>query len=573
MPIDLDCPSCGRVLRVDDKYAGRRGTCPACKKPLLIPEDNPVLEILPEDRRTYDNVILPSPQPAPPQPTPANTTEHSGGGEAWRDPRLVRLDKLREEEKAAKRPPWWNREFINLFGLALTPVWLLLIPLALAGGLVWYVTGPGQPAKVNYASPVFVVEVLSTGETQKAFGSGGNLSWGAMLGGGSSGGGIVTQYTGPTGTPQSNVFSVGGQDDLLVTKGDPSGDHVLIEIELQQKIINNLGLTSGYDSILKAGEFELRRLGEPAGSGTAGRLVTATFDQPIEIDLAGAQTSSPRALLPSSTTPDRLDEKIIPGVINGEAEYALGRTRGTVSFTASRSVGGYPAMKGLSGTGQLVTTHPDQDGPTVTADYQGGVLNVSWDAGSQAHWAVPKLVEKSRTSPWDRYTFSLLFPRPDDAGKYTLSFAGKDVATVKLGRAKQPSAPAPSPIASGRPGGPQAQSKNSNSPLTYFDVLRDAKSQAQGIVSANHMRQIGIGLQLYLDQNNGRFPETLLDLRTAMPQLEQLMENPRTGDRPGFIYEKPPPGVAPSRVPVLFESLGGQKDPDGAVLYGDGQIR
>lgn len=530
---------------------------------------------MPEDRRTYDNVILPIPAAAPPpKPSPrAEASAKHAGGEAWRDPRLARLDRLREEEDAAKRAPWWNRELINLFGLALTPVWLLLIPLALAGAGVWYTTGPGRPAQVNVASPVFVVEVLSTGETQRSTGGASHPALSAVLGGGSGGGGVVTQYTGPTGRPQSNVFSVGGQDDLFVTKGDPSGDFVLIEVALQQKIINNLGQTSGDDSVLKASAFELRRLGEPAGQGVAGRLVAASFDQPIELDLATAQTSNYRAMLPSSALPDRLDEQKIPGVVNGEAEYVLGRTRGTVSFTASRSAGGYPAAEGLSATGQLVTTHPDKDGPTVTADYQGGTLNMSWDAGSQAHWAVPRLVEKTQTSPWDRYTFSLLFPRPDDAGKYTLSFAGRDVATVNLGRAKQPSAPAPSPIASRRQGGPQASSKNSNSPLAYFDVLRDAKSQAQGIVSANHMRQIGIALQMYVDQNNGRFPENLLELRGVMPQIDQLMTNPRTGDRPGFIYEKPTPGVAPSRVPVLYESFGGQKDPGGAVMYGDGSIR
>lgn len=538
----------------------------------MIPEDSPTLELMPEDRRTYDNVIIPSPKPPAPKPVIEEAPEKSGA-EAWRDPRLVRLDRLREEEESANRPPWWNREFISLFGLKLTPVWLLLIPLMLAGVGFWYARGPGQVAQVNFASPVFVVEVLDTGETQKPFGNAaGNMTWGGALGGG-GGNGVVTQYAGPTGKPQSNVFSVGGRDELLVTQADPSGDFVLLEVALQQKVINNLGQTSGYDSILKEGEFELRRFGEPAGSGVTGRLVSATFDQPIDIDLAGAQTSNYRALLPASTKPDRLDEDKIPGVVNGEAEYALGRTTGTISFTASRSVQGYPAMKGLSATGKLVTTHADKDGPTVTADYQGGTLNVSWDAGAKAHWAVPKLVEKAKTSPWDRYTFSLLFPRPDDAGKYTLSFAGRDVATVKLGRAKQPSGPAPSPIASRRQGGPQAQSKNSNSPLAYFDVLRDAKSQAQGIVSANHMRQIGMGLQMYVDQNNGRFPESLLELRSVMPQLDQLMENPRTGDRPGFIYEKPAPGIAPSRTPVLFESLGGQKDPDGAVLYGDGSIR
>ncbi|MBB6428908.1 hypothetical protein [Algisphaera agarilytica] len=573
MPIDLDCPSCGRTLRVDDKYAGRRGTCPACKSPLLIPEDSPLLEILPEDRRTYDNVILPSPKPAPP---PAPKQDPAEEAEEWRDPRLVRLDRLREEEEAAKRPPWWNRPFLDLFGVKLTPLVMILIPLMLAGVGFWYARSAGQPAKVINASPVFVVEVLHTGDTLKPVGSSTakSLLGGGFQGMGASGGsGPVTPYTAPTGKTRTNVFSVGGRDQLVVTQADPDGDYVLLEIALQQKIINNLGQFSGYDSILKEGEFELRRISDPPGAGTTGRLVSATFDQPIDLDLAGANTSNYRALFPASAKPDRVTEDKIPGVVNGEAEYALSRTQGTISFTASRSVQGYPAMKGLNATGKLVTTHADKDGPTVTADYQGGTLNVSWDPGAQAHWTVPKMVEKTRTSPWDRYTFSLLFPRPDTAGKYKLSFAGKDVATVKLGRAKQPSAPAPSPIASQRPGGPQAASKQSSSPLAYFDVLRDAKSQANGLVSANNMRQIGIALQTYMDQNNGRFPDTLLQLREVFPQLDQVMENPRTGDRPGFIYEKPPPGSAPSRTPVLYESLNGQKDPDGAVLYGDGSIR
>ncbi|MEM9418830.1 MAG: hypothetical protein AAGA25_07260 [Planctomycetota bacterium] len=571
MPIDLDCPSCGRTLRVDDKYAGRRATCPACKSPILIPEDSPVLEILPEDRRTYDNVIIPSPKPATPPPDPQDPADEA---KEWRDPRLVRLDRLREEEEAAKRPPWWNRPFLDLFGIKLTPVVLLLIPLMLAGVGFWYSRSAGQGAKVNFASPVFVVEVLHSGDTLKPIGSStvkSVLSGGLLSGGG--GGGPVTPYVAPTGNTRSNVFSVGGQDQLVVTQADPDGDYVLLEIALQQKIINNLGQTSGYDTILKEGEFELRRVGDAPGSGTTGRLVSATFDQPIDLDLAGANTSNYRALFPASSKPDRVTEDKIPGVVNGEAEYALGRTQGKLNYTASRPVQGYPAMKGLTATGTLVTTHADRDGPTVTADYQGAILNVSWDTGARAHWTVPKMVEKARNSPWDRYTFSLLFPRPDTAGKYTLSFAGRDVATVKLNRAKQPSAPAPSPIASQRPGGPQAASKQSSSPLAYFDVLRDAKSQAQVLVSANNMRQIGIALQTYVDQNNGRFPDNLLELRSVFPQLDQVMENPRTGDRPGFIYEKPPPGSAPGRTPVLYESLNGQKDPDGAVLYGDGSIR
>ena len=148
-----------------------------------------------------------------------------------------------------------------------------------------------------------------------------------------------------------------------------------------------------------------------------------------------------------------------------------------------------------------------------------------------------------------------------------------DLGQVKVGRAKSPSAPAPSPIASNRSGGPQAASKSASGPLAYFDVLRDAKSQAQGIVSANNMRQIGFGMQLYLNDHNGRFPESLLELRAYLPNIDQLMVNPRTKESPGFIYEQPQPGSPPATTPVLYEALQGQKDPTGAVLYADGSIR
>ncbi|MEL7089332.1 MAG: hypothetical protein AAGL98_12980, partial [Planctomycetota bacterium] len=311
------------------------------------------------------------------------------------------------------------------------------------------------------------------------------------------------------------------------------------------------------------------------GRGAAGRLITSRFDQPVDIDLMGAQTTRYEALLPpaASTPPDRLDTEKMPAALTGEAEYGLGPTRGTVSFAAGRGSNGVPAPKGLTATGQLTMTHPQAPGLRVDADYQGAFLTVGWNAGAQGQWSESRIVEKTKTSPFERYDFALLFPRPQDGGKYTLSFAGRDIGTVKLSRAKQPNAPTPSPIASNRPGGPQPASKNANSPLAYFDILRDAKGRANGIVSANNMRQIGLGLQFYLNDHNGRFPESLIELRDYLPNIDQLMVNPRTGEHPGFIYEKPPPGANPAATPVLFEALGGQKDPTGAVLYGDGGIR
>lgn len=37
MPIRFSCPSCQRVLRVDDQFAGKRSKCPGCSNPLTVP--------------------------------------------------------------------------------------------------------------------------------------------------------------------------------------------------------------------------------------------------------------------------------------------------------------------------------------------------------------------------------------------------------------------------------------------------------------------------------------------------------------------------------------------------------
>ncbi len=580
MPLTFDCPSCSRTIRVAEKFAGRRAKCPGCAAPLTVPQPEPQLEILPDDPGTYEIDIEPPAEPAPTRlrsldERPAAVRERDEDepdtrGEGWL------AAKLREKQREPMAVPWYRREFISLFGLGITPLWLLLIPLALAGFGLWYATGPGKAAHLT-AAPVHVVEVLDKAEIQEPTGRGAALHK-LPLGGvwpdpGSSPSPAGAPLPGVTATGHEHyTLSVGGNENLVVTKPDADGDHVLIYVELKQGTLNNLGQLQKYDTVFREDAFKLRR-SRDTGDGVAGRIVTADFDGQVNLTLAGAQTNSIRAMLPPESTakPDRNDEERQPGAITGEVEYALGNVKGTVSYYTARSTTDFTAPPGITGDGELIITHPD-GGPRVEADYRGHTLEVTWDAGSTGHWTRNKVVQDTHPSPWHRHRFALLFPRPADAGSYTLTLAGRDIGTVKLDRMKQPSAPAPSPIAARRPGGPAPASKSASGPLAYFDVLRDARSQAQGIVSANNMRQIGLALQSYLNDHRGRFPETLLDLRDYVP-IEALMTNPRTGENPGFIYEPPPPGAPPATTPVLFEALGGMKDLTGAILYADGSIR
>ncbi len=64
MPIQVTCPSCLKRFQVSDKFAGKSGPCPNCKKPIKIPEKNEEVVIhAPEDDapkdRTGKSVLKP----------------------------------------------------------------------------------------------------------------------------------------------------------------------------------------------------------------------------------------------------------------------------------------------------------------------------------------------------------------------------------------------------------------------------------------------------------------------------------------------------------------------------------
>ena len=595
LPITFPCPHCSRTLRVADSFAGRRGTCPACQSALQIPAGTESAD-RPEPEGAGPYELLEDPdagRPAALRPAPERGPGSSSAGS---DPRRASGDdgrsihdapadaELAARRRAAARPPrpepWWTRDLIVIAGVGITPRRLLVIPLVVLPLLVWWVTGPGRVIKVESAAPVHAVHLLNSVGVLPPPASGVAGIAGALAGGGGSSSWPTTfppaGSTAAVSSPGSPmVLTVDGTDDLIVTRPESDGEWVLVRVAIQQRLLNNLGLTSRGITELRGDEFTLRKSGLPTNSPDAvsARIAAAVFPGGVDVELMGSATSDYLRLLPpdAPTRADRFEVERLPGRFAGQAEYVLGNTKGSVAFSAGRASADAPASPGLSATGRLTIDAPD-NGPEVVADYRGAALRVDWDAESRGHYATDRYRVAERASPWSRHEFALLFPRPVDGGRFTLALSGRDLTSVKLSRTKQPSAPTPSPIASNRPGGPAPASKTSGSPLAYFDVIRDARGQAQGLVSANNMRQIGFALQSYLNDHRGQFPDSLLDLRGYAP-IEQLVQNPRTGENPGFIYEKPPAGANPGTTPVLFEAFNGQKDPNGAILYADGNIR
>jgi hypothetical protein len=68
MPIEIQCPACGKRLRAPDSQAGRAGRCPSCKTDFLIPaldERPPAIEASPPARGAASHPGAPATMPPP----------------------------------------------------------------------------------------------------------------------------------------------------------------------------------------------------------------------------------------------------------------------------------------------------------------------------------------------------------------------------------------------------------------------------------------------------------------------------------------------------------------------------
>ncbi len=565
MAIHFRC-KCGRKLKVDESMAGKQGQCPSCGRQLTVP-------------------LASETEQAPPQPQPQQTP--SGGmvactacGKPMMASAVVCTScgfhrvggtfvRTQQQEKEKKR-----RVLMQLMGVEVTPLRLVLVIVPLLAVVIWYLTGPARAVHILDQKTVTVVDLLHGGATREPY----SLYTGA----GDRSLGIKTapQQGGqpvPGAATVAQVYSVGSGDQLLVTIPDEAGDYILLEVALKQGVIRDRKQTSKYDSVFNEGQFRL----EPAsGAPLTGRLLYVRFDKDVDVDLGGADTSNYDKLLPP-IAPDDINVRDDSGVKSGTAVWNKAPLiSGQIKFTSFYSTGSMPAPKGLSATGKLTLNPPMGNGAAspgaIEMDYRGDSLHATWPADATGWWTKSRWTRLSRFEPWYRYKFGILFPRPAMGGKCVLVYCDQAIATIKV-----PDMPAPPQPVSHTPGlvapSPMKGLQHTNqpppsNPMTYLTLLAEARSKGRGIVSASNLNQIGIALQMYLEQYHGQWPTELNDLEKVMPGIRLVFDNPRTGENPGFIYEQPPPGSDPAQTPILWESLNGQKDPTGAILYADGHI-
>lgn len=117
-----------------------------------------------------------------------------------------------------------------------------------------------------------------------------------------------------------------------------------------------------------------------------------------------------------------------------------------------------------------------------------------------------------------------------------------------------------------------AQEPPASKPKGYFGALAQARRLARGTSTGSTMRQIGYAMTLYVEQHDGWFPDNLQQLQPYMPELEHLLAR-HTGM---FIYVKPMERLSQisdrATTPLLYESLNGEPNSNGPILYADGRI-
>jgi hypothetical protein len=559
LSIQFSC-QCGKQIKVADQFAGRQGKCPACGEVVTIPQ--------PEVSDDIDGDLLyealggnSEPEPvatamcsacAKPIPITAVLCSHCGYNSQTQAYAKAAQAGEAKEKKGSRAP------LMSIAGIELSWWKVALLVAVIVAIPVWYYTGPSRDLLLNDVQTVNVVEPILSGGTHAPY------SQVAMLSGFSRGAKKPKPKIDPATGKPDEVYSLGSGDRLIVTKPDERGDYLLLEVALQQDAILNMNRTNKYDSLIAGNDFKL----VPVGGGTPveGRLLDNPFQGNAEIDLSGANTSSYPALFPMK--PTQVDEDKQYGTINGKAYWSEPLAQGQIAFTSYYGYGEGQTPKGLRATGKLKLTNTS--GNAVDMDYAGGTLNIDWDNDSAGWWSKSQYKHTTRTSPWHRYHLRLLFKRPAAGGKFHLTYCDKTVATFWVDPTPASRTPGVSPMKKG--GSKNGGSSSVSNPLEYFDVLSGAMDQARGLASASNMRQIGFGLQLYLNQNGQVWPQRLNQLVKMDSNFKLVMVNPRTGADPGFIYVRPKPGADPATTAVLYEALNGKPDPNGAVLYADGHF-
>jgi len=617
--IELTCGECGKTLRVADKYAGRRASCPACRAPVDIPAKDDELEDLEElepldespaegsadDEGDADDsgysldedalgALAPSSAP-PPQPVtqaeqleaaglaaPAETKGKSHGSKPL--PGHEAKPELTDREKASRAAA--RRSLITKL------VMVVVVLGAIGGGAYWYMTTLGAMVQVVSSQSVRAVHALDGIDSNDP-----NQT-------------MSSQLLNPMAAMREGI-TMGGGDGLYVTRPDGGGDYQLVVLDIREGMMKSRNQWSGMNVQFRASEFEVVT---DTGQTVQPVMLRAQVGGPVEVSLD--KGSSPEPVLPAGYTPASADYES-----KGRNEKAAGTltfdgsngVTGEVTYRSLRAFNPSPGVSGVTVNGELSLRDPS--GLRLDYAYNGYAAEVDWPNDATGWISTDRYLLGSVTT-MEMHQTALLIPKPAGATRLTINLGGEKLLAISTTASTgPPTSPTPAKPRNNTPGNPvtnqvanatgsvtsgntnqgnasQASAGNnaggsnanpnasssgsqSTNPLGYFSALAQARENASGIESAKQMQQIGVAIEIYRQQNDDAFPETLDQLQGILNErgIEGLLTNPRKGEDDGYIYEPPGPDDDLADTPILWESRAGYKNLSGRVLYADGSVR
>lgn len=529
----------------------------------------------------------------------------NSGNSASTNALLARAAENQNKRGHANAPqPWFS-----LLGVDFTPVKsivLLVILTLLIGSSTYYFTGPGKGVRIFEAQPVAAFVALDTLARHDVKGMAG-ISLGQM-------------GAKPPVSPLGSAFAeerygMGGPDRLIFTRPDPNGNYLLVHVKISQRVVAEEQLENRYDALFTADNFLMH-----VGNETVRPMLIMGKlpNDPLAFTPGNEKMDNVQGMLPAGIEPDEYQDLqgTAADLAKGTLVYNGSKgVTGTVSVSSNRRLFDQPGVSGVGGSGQLIQQDP-YSGTTLKYDYKGSTLDVSWNGPATAWWSSDQYQMPAAISPFARFDIYLLYPRPQSAsnmvikvnnrvaGKLASSMSGKAgqmPAVVALGgtpiavanptvNTQTPATPTtPEEAAAamaggaGGTGGKPAAGSNAGGTkaadpgmFDYFGALARARDMGKGVVAENNMKQLGMGVLMYAEKNNGKLPPTIDHLRTEMGDINKLLENVRTNTNPGFLYIKPADNVSsvanPNSTPILYELRDGKLDRDGAIMYLDGHI-
>jgi len=528
--------------------------------------------------------------PPPPRPD-------QDAGSAW-DRIAARNARARGDDGPK---PWFS-----LLGVDFTPVKtiVLLVFLSIIGGILgWWFTGPGRGLHLVEAYPVARLEALGHLSRIKNPGFAGAAKQGHSVTSTA-----LNPLQGDNFTDE--LYNIGGSDKLIFTRPDSNGDYIFVHVKISERIAREEKLENRYDLAFGSGNF-IMHVGQQQITPI---LMVAPFQtSTIEFPISSSKAIVHDAMIPLQPPPDEIrnpNQGSSGGLASGTLVYnGSNGVSGSVDFSSPYLQSGHPGVSGLYGNGELTQQDP-VTGTALKYAYDGSNMTVTWNTPGKAWWSSDINMQPAAISPFAKFDIYLLYPRPQTSEPMVIKVNDRIVATLPASMAGQPGqkpstvkvasvpsatratgAPpvsttgtqamlnddddedeAPKPA----PAPPAAKPTGDPSVFDYFTALARAREMGQGVVSENNMKQLGLGVLTYAQQNNGNLPQTMDDLRTVLGDINALLVNNRTGANPGFMYFPPGKNINtianPAGTPILYEIKDGKLDRHGSIMYLDGRI-